>query len=111
MKKIDVLIIALKNIKNSRIKGFLSILSICIGISSISLVSEIGRNASGQIQKELGQISNNATIIQSELTLFNEEDIKTLKNHPNVKGAMPYVFDFGMLYAKNEQTQIGRAHV
>ncbi len=105
MQTSDLIMLAVKNIVNSRIKGFLSILSVCIGIASISLISGIGWGAATQINDELSKINTNATIVQSNGVSFNEDDIELIKNTEGIKGAMPFIFEFGSLYAKTQKME------
>lgn len=105
MRISDILMLAVKNIFNGGIKGLLSIISVCIAIASISLISGIGWGVAGQINDELSKINTNATIVQSLNSNFDDNTISLIKNTSGVKGAMPVVFEFGTLFAKTQSTE------
>lgn len=100
MRTVDLVKLALKNVKNSRITGFLCIISVCIGITSVSLIYEIGAGASAVIDEELEQLGSNAAMIQSENDIFDESDVELVKKSDDIYGAMPYAFEIGGVYAK-----------
>lgn len=100
MRTVDLLKLALKNVKNSRITGFLCVISICIGITSVSLIYEIGAGASDVINGELKQLGSNATMLQSDNDIFDESDVELIKKSDEIYGAMPYAFEIGGVYAK-----------
>lgn len=101
MKTIDLLRFTLKNIVNSRIKGVLCALSVCVGISSVCLVMEIGSNAENQIQRELSQISTGILNISPVYGAISNTVLKEISNTPEVKAYMPYIFEYGHYYVKN----------
>lgn len=104
MRKIDILKLALQNVFNSRVKTFLSALSICIGISSVCLVLEIGQNVSGTIKSELGQISNDSLTISPQNGDMVSSDIENmLASNENIKSVMPYIFEYTNYYFRGEE--------
>lgn len=101
MKTIDLLRFTLKNIANSRIKGVLCALSVCVGISSVCLVMEIGSNAESQIQQELSQISTGILNVSPASGAISNTVLKEISNAPEIKAYMPYIFEYGHYYVKN----------
>lgn len=104
MKKTDMLHLSFKNFKSSKIKGLLCTVSVCVGITSISLVSQIGGTAVNAIEKELNMISENATMLQSTSSVFSSEEIEAVRASDNIKAVMPYTFEYGTVFAKNSKT-------
>ena len=102
MRISDIIRLAYKNVMSSRIKGILSIISVCIGIASVALVSGIGWGVSKQIDDELSRINTGATVLQTANDTFGDDEIYTIKNTSGIKGAGPLIFEFGKLYAKTQ---------
>ena len=98
----DIIRLAYKNVMSSRIKGILSVISVCIGIASVALVSGIGWGVSKQIDDELSRINTGATVLQTANDTFGDDEIYTIKNTSGIKGAGPLIFEFGKLYAKTQ---------
>ena len=102
MRISDIIILAYKNVMSSRIKGILSVISVCIGIASVALVSGIGWGVSKQIDDELCRINTGATVLQTSNDTFGDNEINEIKNTSGIKGAGPLIFEFGKLYAKTQ---------
>ena len=102
MRISDIIRLAYKNVMSSRIKGILSVISVCIGIASVALVSGIGWGVSKQIDDELSRINTGATVLQTANDTFGDDEIYTIKNTSGIKGAGPLIFEFGKLYAKTQ---------
>lgn len=98
----DIIRLAYKNVMSSRIKGILSVISVCIGIASVALVSGIGWGVSKQIDDELSRINTGATVLQTSNDTFGDNEINEIKNTSGIKGAGPLIFEFGKLYAKTQ---------
>ena len=98
----DIIRLAYKNVMSSRIKGILSVISVCIGIASVALVSGIGWGVSKQIDDELSRINTGATVLQTANDTFGDNEINEIKNTSGIKGAGPLIFEFGKLYAKTQ---------
>ena len=98
----DIIRLAYKNVMSSRIKGMLSVVSVCIGIASVALVSGIGWGVSKQIDDELSRINTGATVLQTSNDTFGDNEINEIKNTSGIKGAGPLIFEFGKLYAKTQ---------
>ena len=98
----DIIRLAYKNVMSSRIKGILSVISVCIGIASVALVSGIGWGVSKQIDDELSRINTGATVLQTVNDTFGDDEINEIKNTSGIKGAGPLIFEFGKLYAKTQ---------
>ena len=101
MKTIDLFRFTLKNIRNSKIKGILCALSVCVGISSVCLVMEIGSNAENQIQQELSQISSNILTVSPNSGKVSGTVLKEISQNPAIKAYMPYIFEYGHYFVKN----------
>ena len=102
MRISDIIRLAYKNVMSSRIKGILSVISVCIGIASVALVSGIGWGVSKQIDDELSRINTGATVLQTSNDTFGDNEINEIKNTSGIKGAGPLIFEFGKLYAKTQ---------
>ena len=102
MRISDIIRLAYKNVMSSRIKGILSVISVCIGIASVALVSGIGWGVSKQIDDELSRINAGATVLQTVNDTFGDNEINEIKNTSGIKGAGPLIFEFGKLYAKTQ---------
>ncbi len=102
MRISDIIRLAYKNVTGSSIKGLLSVISVCIGIASVALVSGIGWGVSKQIDGELSRINASATVLKSNNNAFESDEIIAIKNTAGIKGAVPLIFEFGKLYAKTQ---------
>ena len=80
MRISDIIRLAYKNVMSSRIKGILSVISVCIGIASVALVSGIGWGVSKQIDDELSRINTGATVLQTANDTFGDNEINEIKN-------------------------------
>lgn len=98
MKISDILRIAVLNIKRSKMRNFITITSIVIGISAFVLVSSIGDIGKHLIKEELTSfglqgisVSQNKNIMSPPLYATDAEKLK--KRFKSIESALPLVLD------------------
>lgn len=101
MKTSDILKLSAKNIVSSKIKGLLCMISVCIGITSVSLIAEIGNEATSLICEQLDQLSPGAVILKSQSAPFENEDIEYISQNGGAEAAMPFIFEYSSYRIKN----------
>ena len=107
------ILLALTAIKSNKMRSFLTMLGIIIGISSVIAITSIGSSAKGAVGKEFEAYGMNYMYIYPnwEMTqdgieysdLFMPEDIEALKDrfHDDILYAAPYI-------SANSDTKVGR---
>ncbi|HJO95092.1 MAG TPA: ABC transporter permease [Victivallales bacterium] len=97
----ETLISALDNIRHSKMRSFLTMLGIIIGISAVIIISSIGAGQTYMFQKAFGKMGQNtltvgvnqnyngATPIPYKLAGLSTEDINFLKQDSNIKYISP----------------------
>lgn len=107
------IILALTAIKSNKMRSFLTMLGIIIGISSVIAITSIGASAKGVVGKEFEAYGMNNMYIypnweltqdgMGESDLFSPEDIEALQARfpEDIKYVVPYI-------SANSDTKVGR---
>ncbi|MFI3228155.1 MAG: ABC transporter permease [Clostridia bacterium] len=97
MKNKDVIMIAIKNIFCAKIKFFLTFLSICIGISSVMIITTISDIGSSVINEKLNSMGIDGLFVSNKYTdsVLSLEFIENLENIFDIEQIMPIVSSFG----------------
>lgn len=83
----DTLSKGMRCVFRNKLRSFLTILGIAVGVTSVVLVSSIGEIGTAAIDSELSEMGMDSLVISaSEL---NEDDLQTVKAVSNVSDAMP----------------------
>ena len=83
----DTLSKGMRCVFRNKLRSFLTILGIAVGVTSVVLVSSIGEIGTAAIDSELSEMGMDSLVISaSEL---NENDLQTVKAVSNVSDAMP----------------------
>ena len=101
MKFYEIVKSALHSLKSNRIRSSLTMLGIIIGISSVIVISMVGKGSQNSITGELVKLadrvitinvqSNNKTLSQRDY--INSSDIEEIKKMDNVAGVAPSLQD------------------
>ncbi|TQR16453.1 FtsX-like permease family protein [Psychrobacillus soli] len=73
---------ALKSIKANKIRSFLTMLGIIIGVSSVIVMVAIGQGSTKEVQDQIGSLGTNVltlTVTGSDVT-FKEEDVEQIQD-------------------------------
>nr|WP_026009656.1 ABC transporter permease [Priestia filamentosa] len=95
---------AWKSIKGNKIRAFLTMLGIIIGVSSVIVMVAIGQGSTQDVQSQIGSLGKDVltvSITGSDVT-FKEDDAKELETVNGVDATAPTVS--GRVTAKNGET-------
>lgn len=90
---LQTLKMALKSIKANKIRSFLTMLGIIIGVSSVIVMVAIGQGSTKQVQDQIGSLGTNVltvTVTGSDIT-FKEEDTEQIRVVDGIEGIAPTV--------------------
>ncbi|WP_342782132.1 ABC transporter permease [Psychrobacillus soli] len=82
MNGLQTLKMALKSIKANKIRSFLTMLGIIIGVSSVIVMVAIGQGSTKEVQDQIGSLGTNVltlTVTGSDVT-FKEEDVEQIQD-------------------------------
>jgi len=94
---------ALLSLKANKLRSFLSIIGVMIGVAAVIAMLAIGTGAKEQVEKSLSNLGTNLIMVSTSrrsggislgsdaATRFNFEDLAALKKIEGVKNAIPYV--------------------
>ncbi|MBC2149668.1 ABC transporter permease [Listeria booriae] len=84
---------AWKQLKTSKMRSFLTMLGIIIGVSSLILLVSLGKGVAYQINSQLGDLGSNLVMVMNSSTNPNDEftydDVLKYKNIDGVKSISP----------------------
>jgi putative ABC transport system permease protein len=95
---------ALKSIKGNKIRAFLTMLGIIIGVSSVIVMIAIGQGSTKEVQDQIGSLGTNVLTVRvtgSDVT-FKEEDANQVRDVNGVEAIAPTVS--GRVTVKNGKT-------
>ncbi len=92
---------AFRSIIGNKLRSFLTMLGIIIGVASVIVLVSIGQGSSESVTNEIASLGTNLITvnIRSEDLSLTEEDIDTLNDLDSIEAAAPYVQ--GFITAKN----------
>lgn len=92
MKLYNIIKTALKNIKSSKLRSFLTMLGLVIGIASVIVLVGIGNGATSQVQDSVQNLGTDilTMTINSEDTSLEYEKINDILGLSNVEKVSPY---------------------
>jgi putative ABC transport system permease protein len=96
---------AVKSIVSNKLRAFLTMLGMIIGVSSVIILVSISQGSSKQISDQIGQLGTNLLTVSfynTDSTQFKEKDLITLKKLTGVKEVSPAVS--GRVTVKNGKT-------
>ncbi|MBS4209525.1 ABC transporter permease [Bacillus sp. FJAT-50079] len=97
---------ALKSIKANKIRAFLTMLGIIIGVSSVIVMVAIGQGSTKQVQDQIGSLGTNVltvTVTGSDVT-FKEEDVEQIQAVDGIEEIAPTVS--GRVTIKNGRSNV-----
>lgn len=101
----DAFALAFKNIRRRKVRSFLTILGIAIGILSVLVVNCISENGKSAINAELDNLGLNGLLINSdkldELPL-NEKDLQAVSAQPEIQNATPIIMETSGVSTKTQ---------
>jgi len=96
---------AVKSIVSNKLRAFLTMLGMIIGVSSVIILVSISQGSSKQISDQIGELGTNLLTINfynTDSSSFKEKDLSTLKELNSVKEVAPVVS--GRVTVKNGKT-------
>ncbi len=117
----EILNISFINLRTNKIRTFLTMLGIVIGVAAVILIIAIGRGAQALILKQISFLGANTIYIEPgawdkkglpeeafgiNITALKEKDLETVEKLPGIEFACPYVTGSGQLVHKNIDTKI-----
>ncbi|WP_349305495.1 ABC transporter permease [Bacillus sp. FJAT-50079] len=106
MNGLQTLKMALKSIKANKIRAFLTMLGIIIGVSSVIVMVAIGQGSTKQVQDQIGSLGTNVltvTVTGSDVT-FKEEDVEQIQAVDGIEEIAPTVS--GRVTIKNGRSNV-----
>nr|WP_309233866.1 ABC transporter permease [Bacillus cereus] len=103
MNGLQTLKMALKSIRANKIRAFLTMLGIIIGVSSVIVMVAIGQGSTKEVQDQIGNLGTNVltvSITDSDAT-FKETDAKQIQDIDGIKAIAPTVS--GRVTVKHEK--------
>ena len=109
MNILENILLAFSSIMANKMRSFLTMLGIIIGIAAVVAISAIGNGGKYQIQKSMEQFGTNRLMLymnwekQEEMRLrdyINDRDIEAIKNIKGVEAVSP-------LYEDSNSIQVG----
>lgn len=97
---------AYKNISRRKFRSNLTILSIAIGVFSITIITIIGDIGKHSINLEMESMGVNGICItanSNEIQSFSNTDLEMINSHKNVIEATPFNSDINTINIKNEE--------
>ena len=85
---------SLRVIGKSRLKAFLTVGGIAIGVSSVVIISSIGEMGKSAVDNQLTDMGMDSFVVTGTESNFDglwEKDLETLKSVPDVRNAMPLI--------------------
>jgi putative ABC transport system permease protein len=95
---------ALKSIKGNKVRAFLTMLGIIIGVSSVIVMVAIGQGSTKEVQDQIGSLGTNVLTVSvtgSDVT-FKEDDVRQIQDVSGVEAIAPTIS--GRVTVKNGQT-------
>jgi putative ABC transport system permease protein len=95
---------ALKSIKNNKLRAFLTMLGIIIGVSSVIVLVSMAQGSTSNVTSQINQLGSNLLTINTQGTdvTLTEDKINELSKVDGVKAISPVVSSRG--YVKKEKT-------
>lgn len=105
---IDIIKCSLKNLSRKKIRSFLTILGVSIGVASVIIIGNISQCGSSAITGELDSLGLSGLTITSDSTdsgVYNltEDELKVVKHNNNVKQASPILMQSTNVYNSSNQ--------
>lgn len=99
MSNLEYFLFAINSIKRKKIKNLLTIISISVGIISITIISIISSTGTNLIENELNTLGiNGISISYNNSTEFlDNDDLDTIRTIKNVENAMPILMSQGKI--------------
>lgn len=99
MSNFDIIILAFKNILRNKVKFVLTSLSICIGISSVMIITTVGDIGKNEIDAQLDAMGIDGLSVfeNDDVKILNIDFINDIKAKFDVEYVMPVVMTYGYL--------------
>ena len=94
-------------IRKSRLKAFLTVGGIAIGVSAVVIISSIGEMGKTAVDRQLTNMGMDSFVVTGTANNSDglwEKDLEVLKNVPNVRNAMPLMNYFTSINARGEES-------
>lgn len=86
---------AWKQLKTSKLRSFLTMLGIIIGVSSVILLVSLGKGVTDQVNSQMGDLGSNLITVMNTSTnpndKFTYDDAMKYKNIDGVKSVSPEI--------------------
>ena len=94
-------------IRKSRLKAFLTVGGIAIGVSAVVIISSIGEMGKTAVDRQLTNMGMDSFVVTGTANNSDglwEKDLEVLKTVPNVRNAMPLMNYFTSITARGEES-------
>ena len=99
MNIIEQITSAFSNVFSNKMRTFLTMLGIIIGISSVIMITSVGVGIKTMMDSEFDKLGSNLIVIYLKGWMNNvkdkdyltDEDVELIKSHPNIEYVAPYI--------------------
>lgn len=98
---------SMRVIRKSRLKAFLTVGGIAIGVSAVVIISSIGEMGKTAVDRQLTNMGMDSFVVTGTANNSDglwENDLEVLKTVPNVRNAMPLMNYFTSITARGEES-------
>lgn len=104
MKVVQIIQCAIKNIVHNKLRTFLTMLGLIIGISSVIVLVGIGDGTNSQVNDELELLGTDMLKIEiANETGIKDKELNDLKKEENIKAIAPYKNIYSKTVSKDEK--------
>lgn len=96
---------AFSSIRSKKLRSFLTMLGIIIGVFALVVLVSLVSGATGNIKSAIDEIGTDMVVVDDDggIGAFNMEYIEELKQLPSVDQAAPVFWDVNMMYGLHEE--------
>jgi putative ABC transport system permease protein len=123
MRFSDIFKTSLKNLKHSKLRSFLTILGIVIGVAAVIILMSLGESAQNYLLNQIKGVGSNlifvipgssassrfqtpAASLGINITTLKPKDVEALKREPSISGVAPIVNGIGIISYLNKNQKI-----
>lgn len=107
MRRLSVFKMAFVSIASNKLRTFLTMLGIIIGISSVIVLVSLGEGTKKEVQQQIESLGTNlltVNITSRRISGLSDNDIEIIKTKPGIKNVAPVLNQNGITVKKGSKT-------
>lgn len=107
MRSLTLIKMSFTSITSNKLRTFLTMLGIIIGISSVITLVALGEGTKKQVQDQIESLGTNlitVNIMSKRTTGLSDEDIELIKTKPGIKNVAPLLSQSGIIVKNGSKT-------